>query len=769
MNQRDQFDQMDQTDQIDQIDLKEYWNVIRRHKTIIISVFLVVVVGMMIKSLTMIPVYRATTQVLIERANPNILTTEEMFTIDPSGSDFYQTQYKILESRSLVRDVIRKTNLASHPEYKSEKLESGFINTLVGQVKGWIKAPMTWLKSVLRPELESADEYVERYPVASVMGAEEDSALVGAVLSRLEVEPIRKSRLVNIGFDSAYPELAAKVANAFVESYIDWNLSLRLKGQQEASRFLDEQVKMAKRNQEISEIALQQYREKYGVAVLGTQTSRDGGLSQDLSRQKLSKVNDQLLDATNRRIEAEIKYKQAAALLKDKSKAESIPAVVESSVIMEIKSQEVALFREKVEKAQKYGSRHPVMVALNQEIEKMERQKMQEIRNIVDSLKGRYKIALKQEQSLTQALGISQNETINRDKIAIQYQVLQQEVESNRSLYDMLLKRMKETSVSEENRSVNIHVIDRAEAPWQYYKPKVKRNILLAAIVGLFLGIGLAFLIEYLDDTVKNPEDIERLLHLPYLGPVPHFAHQGDEPENELITIHDSRSSASESYRGIRTGILFSTPGKTPRTILVTSSGSGEGKSITAANIAAVMAQSGTKVLLVDADMRKPRQHRIFGKKNEKGLTNILVGEEDWKSSVNSTSIKGLDYITVGPIPPNPAELVGSERMREMMETFLEQYDRVILDSPPIMAVTDPLVLSKMVDGVVLVLSAGVATKDQVKRARQQLQTVQANILGVVLNNIDTAKDGYYYNYQYYHYYAEDKSKSKRHRKKSNA
>ena len=770
MNQRDQFDQMDQTDQIDQIDLKEYWNVIRRHKTIIISVFLVVVVGMMIKSLTMIPVYRATTQVLIERANPNILTTEEMFTIDPSGSDFYQTQYKILESRSLVRDVIRKTNLASHPEYKSEKLESGFINTLVERVKGWIKTPMTWLKTALRPELESADEYAERYSVVSVMGDEEDSALVGAVLERLEVEPIRKSRLVNIGFDSAYPELAAKVANAFVESYIDWNLSLRLKGQQEASRFLDEQVKMAKRNQEISEIALQQYREKYGVAVLGTQMLRDGGLSQDLSRQKLSKVNDQLLDATNRRIAAEIQYNQAVGLLKDKAKAESIPAAVESSVIMEIKRQEILLLREKAEKVQKYGERHPVMMALNQEIEKMERQRMQEIRNIVDSLKGRYKIALKQEQSLRQALGISQNETINRDKIAIQYQVLQQEVESNRSLYDMLLKRMKETSISEENRSVNIHVVDRAETPKSYYKPKLKKNILLAAIVGLFLGIGLAFLIEYLDDTVKNPEDIERLFHLPYLGSMPHFDHKGDEPENELITIHDSRSSASESYRGIRTGILFSTPGKTPRTILVTSPGLREGKSITAANIAAVMAQSGTKVLLLDADMRKPRQHRIFGKKNEKGLANILVGEEDWKSFVNSTSIQGLDYISVGPIPPNPAELVGSERMREMMKIFLEQYDRVILDSSPIMAVTDPLVLSKMVDGVVLVLNAGVSTKDQVKRSRQQLQTVQANILGVVLNNIDKAKNSYY-NYQCYYSYAEDgsKSKSKRHRRKSNA
>ena len=769
-DQRDQMDQFDQMDQTDQIDLKEYWNVLRRHKTIILSVFLVVVVAVMIKSLTMIPVYRATTQILIERANPNVLTTEELFTIDPSGSDFYQTQYKILESRSLVRDVIRKTNLDNHPEYKPEKLEEGFISTLVGQAKGWIMAPVTWLKSTLQPELESADEYTERYTIAQD-GDEEDNLPVGAVLSRLEVEPIRKSRLVNISFDSAYPELSAKVANAFVESYIDWNLSLRLKGQQEASRFLDEQVKTAKRNQETSEIALQQYREKYGVAVLGTQMSKDGGMSQDLSRQKLSKVNDQLLDATNRRIEAEIRYKQAAALLKDKSKAESIPAAVESSVIMAIKSQEVALFREKVEKAQKYGSKHPVMVALNQEIEKMERQKMQEIGNIVDSLRGRYDIALSQEQSLRQALGISQNETISRDKIAIQYQVLQQEVDSNRSLYDMLLKRMKETSISEENRSVNIHVIDRAEAPKSYYKPKLKRNVLLAAIMGLFLGIGIAFLIEYLDDTVKNPEDIERLFHLPYLGPVPHFGHSGDEPENKLIAIHDTRSSASESYRGIRTGILFSTPGKTPRTILVTSPGSGEGKTITAANIAAVMAQSGTKVLLIDADMRKPWQHRIFGKKNEKGLTNILVGEEDWKSVINNTSIQGLDYISVGPIPPNPAELVGSERMREVMETFLEQYDRVILDSPPIMAVTDPLVLSKMVDGVVLVLSAGVSTKDQVKQARQQLQSVQANILGVVLNNIDTAKDSYYYNYQYYHYYAEDgsKSKSKRHRKKSKA
>ncbi|MBN2570226.1 MAG: polysaccharide biosynthesis tyrosine autokinase [Deltaproteobacteria bacterium] len=764
----DQADPVDQRDQTDQIGLREYWNVIRRHKAIIMSVFLVVVVAVMLKSLTMIPLYRATTQVLIERANPNVLSTEELLTINPSGSDFYQTQYKILESRSLARDVIRRTNLANHPEYKPEKLERGFISTFFTPVQEWIKMPVAWLKSSLQPDLELADEDAYRYPIAS-SGGEEGNVFVSAVLSRLDVKPIRNSRLVDISFESAYPALAAKVANALVESYIDWNLSLRLKSQQEASRFLDEQVKASKRKLETSELALQQYREKYGVAALGAHTAQDGGLSQDLSRQKLAKVNDQLLDATNKRIAAEIEYKQAAALLKDESKAESIPAVVESSVIIEIKRQEVGLLREKAEKAQKYGTKHPAMTALNQEIEKINRQKMQEIRNIVDSLMGKYKIALSQEQSLRQALGISQNETINRDKIAIQYQVLQQEVDSSRSLYDMLLKRMKETSVSEENRSVNIHVIDRAEVPKQYYKPKLKQNFFLAAIVGLFLGIGFAFLIEYLDDTVKKPEDIERLFNLPYLGPVPHFDHSGDEPENELITLRDPQSSASESYRGIRTGILFSTPGKTPRTILVTSPGVGAGKSVTAANIAVVMAQSGTKVLLLDVDMRKPRQHRIFGKKNEKGLTNILVGEEDWRPSINNTSIPGLDYISVGPIPPNPAELVGSKRMREVVETFLEHYDRVILDSSPIMAVTDPMVLSKLVDGVVLVLNAGVVTKEQVKRARQQLRNVQANILGVVLNNIDTAKGNYYYNYHYYHYYTEDGSKSKHRRRKSNA
>lgn len=764
------MNQIDRIDQTGQPTLREYWNIIRRHKGIILSVFLVFVVAVLIWSLTMIPQYRATTQILIERSNPNVLSAEEFLAINPAGTDFYQTQYRILESRALARDVIQRINLAGHPEYKQEKLEGGTIDELTARVKEWLTAPMVWLKSKLQPELEPADEYTVRHPIAWNGDERPPSSMVHAVLSRLEVEPVRNSRIVEIAFQSAYPELAAKVANAFVASYIDWNLSLRLKSQQEASRFLDEQVKTAKMKLESSELALQQYREKYGVAAVAPTTAEGGGLSQDLSRQKLSKVNEQLLEATNRRIAAEIQYKQAAGLLRDEIKAESIPAAVENSVIIAIKGQEVSLLREKAEKAQKYGPKHPVMVALNQEIEKIKRQKMQEIRNIVDSLKGRYEIALKQEQSLMQALGVSQDETIQRDKIAIQYQVLQQEVESNRSLYDMLLKRMKETSVTEENRSVNIHVIDRAEVPKEYYKPKIKRNLLLAIIVGLALGIGLAFLIEYLNDTVENPEDLERLFHLPYLGPIPHFDRTDNVQEEELIALHDPRSSAGESYRGIRTGILFSTPGHTPRSILVTSSGAGEGKTVTAANLAAVMAQTGTKVLLIDADMRKPQQHRVFGKKNEKGLTNIIVGNEDWKSLVNSTPISNLDYISVGPIPPNPAELVGSEQMKQAMESFLEHYGRVIIDSPPIMAVTDPLVLSQMVDGVVLVLRAGEVTKSQIKQTTQRLTNIQANILGVVLNDIDTKKDSYYYNYHYYHYYyAEDGTKSNRRKQKKHA
>ena len=541
---------------------------------------------------------------------------------------------------------------------------------------------------------------------------------------------------------------------------------MRLKSQQAASRFLDEQVKEAQRKLEASELALQQYREKYGISLIASQGGRGARVGQDLSSQKLMKISTQLLEATNRRIEAEIKYNKARELLKNTETAETIPEVVNNPVIISIKGNEVQLLREKAEKSQKYGPRHPTMAALDQEIENLRKQKFQEIKNIVDAMKSSYEVALSQERSLEKALGLSQDETIDRDKIAIQYQFLQQEVESSRNLYDMLLKRFKETSISEENRNVSIHMIDRAEVPRAPVRPRIALNLLLAIVVGLFMGGGTAFFLEYLDNTVKTPDDLERYFGLPYLGPLHNFdVEDPDFAQPELIVLNEPRSAASEAYRGLRAGILFSTPDHPPRSLLVTSSGAGEGKTITCANLAIAMAQSGTRILVLDCDMRRSRLHKIFGIENGRGVSNVLVGDGNWRDVRISTDIPNLDFISAGPIPPNPAELIGSERMKNVIKEMTGEYDRVIIDSSPIIAVTDPVILSHLVDGIVLVIHAGVTSRDLITNGLRQLRDARVHILGGVLNNVKIERGSYYY-YQYQYYYSDEGVKKKKKRRR---
>lgn len=721
-----------------EVNLRDYWPVLFKHRWVVITSFLVVVTAVSIYSLTMIPVYRATTQVLIEKNNPNVLSVQELVVMDPAGTDFYQTQYKILESRSLAQDVIKRLDLAQHPEFK-------------GKEKKLENATLSEASSIPGPA-----------PV-------DDSAFVNTFLSKLKIDPIRNSRLVNISFASTDPQLAAQMANALAQAYIDWNLGLRLKTQQNMSNFLDEQVKEARRKLDANEQALQQYREKYGVAVLSAKGGKASEGEQDISRLKLIQINGQLVEASKNRIEAEIQYNNALEALKDPRKAESLPEVISNSAILAIKDQEVRLLRDRADKSEKFGPKHPIMFSLAQEIENLEKKKLQEISNIVDAMRTRYEVTLNQERSLQKALLRSQDETISRDKIAIQYQVLQQETESNRTLYDMLLKRLKETNVSEENRTVNIHVVDLAVAPKAPFEPRVKRNIFLAIAVGLSLGVGLAFFIEHMDNTVKTPDDLKKYFNLPYLGPVHHFKiEKPDLPQSDLIMLSDPKSSASESYRGIRTGILFSTSAGSPRSLLITSADAKEGKTITCSNLAIAMAQSGQKILMLDCDMHRPRFHKIFSLGNDRGLSNILVGDRDWREVKAPTSIPNLEIITSGPIPPNPADLIGSERMRALIKETTQAYDCILFDSAPVGAVTDPVILSRFVEGVVLVVKVGQTARERVSNSVRLLRDVQARVLGAVLNDINIGKNGYYYYYQYYHYYGEDgdrkKKRSKHHK-----
>jgi succinoglycan biosynthesis transport protein ExoP len=708
-----------------EINIRDYWRILVKRRWLLISFFLVVILGTALVSLTSTRIYQARCQILIERSSPNILSPQEMFSSDYTSAEFYQTQSKILESRSLARSVIHKLNLGSSPEFVS---------------------PGTSIKRNLEVSYSEQDSLLKSSETAA-----EDN-IIRDFLRRLSVDSIRNSHLVNINFEAKDPVLSARIANAVAAAYVDWNLGLRIQSQKDSANFLDEQVKEQKRKLEASEQALQQYREKYGVVAITPKGP--GKETETIASQKMMMVSSQLVEAQQKRMEAETKYRKALELVKNPDQAESIPEVVNNPLINQIKNQEVELLRKKSELAEKFGQKHPTMVALTQEMENLAGKKKQEIRNIVSSLKTHYDVSVSQEKLLKTAAYQSRNESIDQNKVAIQYQVFQQEVESNRTLYDMLLKRLKETNVSEENKMISIHVVDPAEVPQYPAKPRTIRNLILAVLIGLIGGIALAFFFEYLDNTVKTPDDLERHFSLPYLGPIPNFEMKAGDPGQDLIVLNTPKSSASESFRGLRTNILFSAAKQVPRAILITSSAAQEGKSLVASNLAVTMAQGGGKTVILDCDMRRPRLNKIFNVSRDPGMSNILVGETPWEKTVQKTRIENLSFIPSGPIPPNPAELLSSDLMEELIKALKSQYDRIIIDSPPITAVTDSVVLARadVTDGLVMVIKAGKMSRDVIGSSIRQLRDMKAHFLGVVLNDINFAKDQYYsYHYQYYY------------------
>ncbi len=444
---------------------------------------------------------------------------------------------------------------------------------------------------------------------------------------------------------------------------------------------------------------------------------------------------------------------------------DSVPEVLNNDLIRQIKSMEVDLYKRMSELSKKYGEQHPQMIAIESELKTLQKRKAQEITRVINSLRNEYKVAEAREKSLKAALEKQKRESLDLNQKAIQYTVLSREAESAKQMYDLLIKRFKETSLTEDMRTGNIRIIDRAEVPKTPVRPRKMFNILLAVLLGLVAGTGLAFFFEYLDNTIKLPEDIQKYLRVPYLGPVPAMALDG-KPEGddrpELVTLHSPKSTASEAYRGIRTSILFSSAEKQPQVLLVSSAAPQEGKTSTAVNLAITMAQTGGKVILLDCDMRKPSVHKVFGLPRDRGMSSILVGNCEVKDALLNTPVPNLDMIPCGPIPPNPSEILGSPRMARLLELLRKSYTRVVIDTPPITAVTDAVVIGRLVDGAVVVVRAGATPREIVRNGLVQLKAVSSPILGVVLNGVDMDRDGYYYYQYYYYYYGEDGTKKKR-------
>ena len=745
---------MDQNTE-EQINLRDYLRVIQKRRWTVITVLSIIVITVAIHTFTATPIYEATTRLIIDRENPNVVSIQEVMAVDASGTDYYQTQYKIIESRTVSRKVIRRLHLDKSEEF-FPKPKDDLVSNLKRSIQETIIFWKDSIKSLLRTEDESRPKALEEY--------ETDSPLVSDFIKRIKVNPIRNSRLVDVSFEGKDPVLAAKIVNTLADAYIGQNLETKLRAVQDAVKWLHGQIEEERKKVEQAEQALLRYKEKHSIV---TDFSSD---VENITAQKLAHLNTQVVEAESNRVEAETRYKQAMALTGTPDMLDSIPEVLNNELIRQIKSMEVGLYKRMSELSKKYGQKHPRMVAIESELNTLQKRRTQEVGRVINSLKNEYKVALAKENALRAALAKQKKETLELNRKAIQYGVLRREAESARYMYELLIKRFKETSLTEDMRTGNIRVVDGAEVPRYPVKPKKRLNIILAIIVGLVTGIGLAFFFEYLDNTIKIPEDVEKYLNIPFLGPVPLFSTKSkvdieDDTNPALVAFHSSKSTASESYRGIRTSILLSSAESAPQVILITSVGPLEGKTITTANLAVTMAQAGSKVIILDCDMRRPKVHKLFGVVRDQGISNLLVESSDVKRAIFHTRIPNLDVIPCGTIPPNPSEILGSTRMASLLNVLRKKYAHILIDSPPSTAVTDAVVLSKFVDGVVLVIRADSTVREIAKNCVAQFGTVGANILGVVLNGVDIGRDSYYYYQYYYYYYGEDREKKKKSRK----
>jgi polysaccharide biosynthesis transport protein len=695
--------------------LHDYLRILLKRRWAILAVFICVVAITAIKTFTAVPIYKATVQILIERQTPRVLLDQQNSApYDYNSEEFYQTQYKLLESRALAKKVVDKLQLKNNPAYAA----------------------------IFQKLPPNADEALKQK-------AEED--LIDVIAGGIEVSPIRQSSIVNVSFSDPDPKFAAKAVNTTARCFIEQSLDLRFAASQEAANWLQQKVTEARKKLEESEAKLNEYKKAQNIVAVEDKET--------LTAQKLEQLNKDLMTAQTYRIKAETRYNEV-------NQGKPIPQVLDNPLIQTLKGQEANLIAKQSELSLKFGPDHPKMIQLNKELASIQEKIGSETSQVVQSIKNEYQMAKAQEDSLKAALQAQKESTQDLSNKNIQYRVLLRDVETNRAMYKNVLNSLKTITTSENLPSTNIRIVDPAMVPEAPFYPRKARNMLLASFIGMVLGVGLAFGLESLDTTLKTPEEVEGWLEIPNLAMIPHLKGSGSSNPGkevpELVVHKGSQPLASEAYRGLRTSILFSSPDHAPRVLLITSSLPLEGKTLTAANLATAMAKAEPPVLLVDADLRRPTLHSLFQIPREPGLTNFLVGEVNELPLVE-TGVPNLLVVPAGKIPPNPSELLHSARMQEFLGLALEKFGRVVIDSPPLMSVTDAAILGTMAEGVLLVVKAEAVPRKAAIQARDDLLEVKAPLLGAVLNNIPMNGNGYgyYYSqyYRYHSYYASDGDK----------
>jgi polysaccharide biosynthesis transport protein len=695
----------------DEINLLDYWRIILKRRWSILSVLLAVVTAVVAITLMSTPIYRATATAQIERAAMKVVDVEGLTPAEsPGDRDFYQTQYELLRSRALAQRVISQHNLGSNPVFIAQG-EPSPLGRLLGL-------------------LGSGDN-------GAPVGAESmQTAYINRLLDNLSIEPVRNSRLVRVHYDSPDPRFSAVVANALVEAFIATNLERRFDASSYAKTFLEDRLEQLKVRLEDSERQLVAFAQEEGIINVDDR--------QSLVSRTLGEVSTSLSQAEQDRIRAESRHGSAAM-----GNGEGIPEVLESPIIQTLKGTKAKLDAEYQEKLMVFQPGYPAMQRLRGQIDEVQRQIDREVANIRAAIASEYQSALRREEALRNRLDEMKTESLNLQGRSIQYNILKREVDTNRELYEGLLQRYKEIGVAGGVGTNNVTIVDRAEVPRSRFKPSLTLNLAVGLMLGLMLGVLLAFLLEHMDDTIKNPEDLERVLRLPVLGVIPKV--KAAQARSEL---KDPRSAFAEAYRSVRTALQFASDHGVPRTLFVTSSVAGEGKSTTALTLAENFAQLGKRTLIIDADLRNPSLHKSLKMKNVMGLTNYLVGEAKPPQVLRQAGNDKLFCITSGPLPPNPAELLASPRMASILALAAEKFDQVIIDGPPVLGLADAPILANVADGTLLVVEAGSTRQGYAKGAVKRLHAARAALVGAMLSKFNSRQAGYYYGgYGDYYYY----------------
>ena len=756
-----------------EVHLLDYWRAIRKRLWLVFGIVALITMLAVVYVARKPDFYEAQARVQVDLEDSGALVNNTRPLYGPTDDPIYfNTQLQILVSPGLLRRVVRTLDLEHNPDFfKGDPAQRQSTWQRLRRMVGFGGEPQN---AGTKPpdQLPLTNSVAQATAREDLNEAKRLAPYVGMILNGLKVEPVKESRgyyketrLIDIKYSHTDPQVASKVVNAIAETYVFSNLEKKTETNSTTGGFLQKRIAELQQQIRTGEERLVNYARNNQIISLDP--------NQNTVVERLAGLNRQLLEAESERKTAEAAYNAAKA-----PGAATALADADAKQVNDIESKLVDLRQKRALLMVDATEEAPEVKEVDQQVGELDKQLKdllsRKSATLLTNLHTRYQQSIEREQALRKSFDQQRAQTLSQNEAAINYRIIQQEIETNRTLLNGLLQGAKENDVVLAGKPNNISIVDYALAPDSPVGPNRGRTIILAFFLSIGAGVGLALFLEYLDDTVHSTEEVERGLHLPALAVIPSVGAEKRRPvlagitalqrqngngngkgasHSELLMNIDGRSPLAESYRHLRTSVLLSTAGRAPKSLLITSSLPGEGKTTTAVNTAISLAQTGASVVIIDADMRRPRLQHIFNVDMGSGLSSVLssdASEADMLAMVETDEASGLDVMSSGPIPPNPAELLGSDQMRRLMTALQARYTHVIVDSPPISSFTDGVLISTMVDGVLMVVHGGKSSRHIVRRSKQLLNDVGAKVLGVVLNNVNLQSHDYYYYQSYY-------------------